>query len=87
MSPPRRENGTASSASVRECLETWWLQHEAGPVTVEALEAIVARAAVPIVRQIDQHPPDVAMELFPSLIRIMLAAFLEVMAADEDDAP
>src|SRR5882724_4252492 len=29
-------------ASVRECLETWVLQPEAGQVTVEALEAILA---------------------------------------------
>jgi hypothetical protein len=69
---------------VRECLETWWLQSEAGPVTVEALET---RATVPILRQMDQHPPEVAVALLPSLIRIMLAAFVEVMTEDEAETP
>jgi hypothetical protein len=37
-------------ASVRDCLETWRLQTQAAPVTAEALELVVARAAVPILR-------------------------------------
>ena len=37
-------------ASVRECLEAWHLQSKNGPVTVEALEAIVplTKQRVPI---------------------------------------
>ena len=66
-------------AAVRECLETWWLQSEAGPVTVEALEAILARATVPILRQMEQRPPELVAALLPSLVRTMLAAFVEVM--------
>ena len=31
-------------AAVRECVETWLLQAQAGPVTVEALEGILARS-------------------------------------------
>ena len=34
-------------ASVRKCLETWLLPAQAGPVTVEALETILARATIP----------------------------------------
>ncbi len=34
--------------AVRECLETWTLQAKGGPVTVEALETILARATIPI---------------------------------------
>ena len=45
-----REFHRVIRAAVRECVETWRLQREAGPVTAEALETIVARAAVPIVR-------------------------------------
>jgi hypothetical protein len=30
-------------ASVRDCLETWTLQAQGGPVSVEALETILAR--------------------------------------------
>jgi hypothetical protein len=70
-------------ATVRECLETWGLQSEAGPVTVEALETILARSTVPILRQLEHRPP----ELVPSLIRTMLAAFVEVMTEDEAEAP
>jgi hypothetical protein len=45
-------------ASVRECLETWVLQAQAGPVTVEALETILARATVPILRQVEGLQPE-----------------------------
>ena len=67
-------------ASVRECLETWVLQAQAGSVTVEALETILARATVPILRQVEERPPELVVALLPSLIRTMLAAFVEVMA-------
>ena len=67
-------------ASVRECLETWVLQAQAGPVTVEALETIVARATVPILRQVEERPRELVVALLPSLIRTMLTAFVEVMA-------
>ncbi len=67
-------------ASVRECRETWVLQAQAGSVTVEALETIVARATVPILRQVEDRPPELVVALLPSLIRTMLTAFVEVMA-------
>ena len=67
-------------ASVRECLETWHLQSKAGPVTVEALEAILSRSMVPILRQVDDKTPELVMALLPSLVRTMLGAFVEVMA-------
>ena len=66
-------------ASVRECLETWHLQSKAGPVTVEALEAILSRSMVPILSQMEEKPPELVMALLPSLVRAMLAAFVEVM--------
>jgi len=45
-------------ASVRECLETWQLQSKAGPVTVDALEAILGRSIVPILRQMEDKQPE-----------------------------
>ena len=66
-------------ASVRECLETWHLQSKDGPVTVEALEAIMSRSMIPILRQVEDKPPELVMALLPSLVRTMLAAFVEVM--------
>ena len=67
-------------ASVRECLETWQLQSKDGPVTVEALEAILSRSMVPILRKVEDKQPELVMALLPSLVRTMLAAFVEVMA-------
>ena len=64
---------------MRECLETWHLQSKDGPVTVEALEAILSRSMVPILRQMEEKPPELVMALLPSLVRTMLAAFVEVM--------
>jgi len=34
------------------------LQAQAGPVSVEALETILARATVPILRQVEERQPD-----------------------------
>ena len=56
------------------------LQAQAGSVTVEALETILARATVPILRQVEERPPELVVALLPSLIRTMLTAFVKVMA-------
>src|SRR4029453_6544052 len=68
-------------ASMRECLEAWHLQSKDGPVTVEALEAILNRSMVPILRQMEDKPPELVMALLPSLVRTMPAAFVEMMEA------
>ena len=47
---------------------------------MEALEAILSRSMVPILRQMEDKPPELVMALLPSLVRAMLAAFVEVMA-------
>ena len=44
---------------------------------MEALEAILARSTVPILSQMEGKPPELAMALLPSLVRTMLAAFVE----------
>jgi len=43
-------------ASVREACETWRVQAQAGPVTTKALEAILNRAAVPILTLLENQP-------------------------------
>jgi len=71
-------------ASVRECLETWQLQSpRAGPVTVDALEAILGRSIVPILRQMEDKQPELVIALLPSLVRTMPAAFVEMMAEQQ----
>ena len=37
---------------------------------------------VPILRQMEDKPPELVMALLPSLVRTMLAAFVEVMAEE-----
>jgi hypothetical protein len=73
-------------ASVRECLETYLLQAQVGPVTVEDLEAILARATVPILRQLEERPPGLVIAPLPILVRTMLAAFVEVAAEQQGRA-
>jgi hypothetical protein len=79
-SPEAQEWHRIIRASVRECLETWHLQSNDGPVTVEALEAILSRSMVPILRQMEDKHPELVVALLPSLVRTMLTAFVEVMA-------
>ena len=75
----RNWHGLVRSA-VRECLETWLLQAQTGPVTVQALEGILARSSVLLLRRLEGMPPQQIVELLPILIRTMLAAFVESMA-------
>ena len=65
--------------SVRECLETWLLQAQAGPVTAEALEGILARSSVLLLQRLEGQPPELIVELLPILIRTMLGSFVEAM--------
>ena len=66
--------------AVREAWETWCLQGQAGPVTEKAFEAILNRAALPILRRLQDQPPEVVAVLVPTLVRAMLAAAVELMA-------
>ena len=65
--------------SVRECLETWLLQAQAGPVTAEALEGILARSSVLLLQRLEGQPPELIVELLPILIRTILGSFVEAM--------
>ena len=78
----RHWNGLIRGA-VRECLETWLLQSQAGPVTMEALEGILGRSSVLLLQRLEGEPPEVIIALLPILIRTMLAAFVEVMAEQQ----
>jgi hypothetical protein len=67
-------------ASVRECLETWVLQAQPGSATEEALETILARAMVPILRTGRGASTRLVVALLPSLVRTMLTTFVGVLA-------
>jgi hypothetical protein len=77
MSEARRPaNGTelfaprCVSAVRRGCF-----RHRPGRSPWDALETILARATVPILRQAEQRPPELVVALLPRLIRTMLTAF------------
>ena len=67
-------------AAVQEACATWKIQAQAGPVTSKHLEMIINRAAVPILGSMQDHPAELVTALVPSLVRVMLAAAIEVMA-------
>jgi hypothetical protein len=52
---------------------------------MEAVDTIVTRATVRILRQVEERRPELVVALLPSLVRTMLAAFVEVLA--EQRAP
>lgn len=53
---------------------------EGAPPAPEALGAILARATVPIVAQLEKVPPEGVPELAALLVSMMLGAFLDVTA-------
>ncbi len=65
------------SATVRDMLSASRIQAQVGPVSEQALEGILFRAAHPIVNILAPYPTDQRAALLPSVVRIMLAAFLE----------
>ena len=74
---------TLIRATVRECLQTWKLQARSGPVTPKAMETILARATVLLMSRLEGQPPHLVVTLLPGLLRDMLAAFVEAMAAEK----
>ena len=71
------------SASVRDMLSAYRIQAQAGPMTDQALEQILFRAAHPIVTSLAPYPAEQRVALLPNLVRIMLAAFLEDVATED----
>ena len=65
------------SASVRDMLTEYRLQSQPGPVTDKALEQIIFRAALGITQSLAPYPAAQRVALLPSIVRFMLATFLE----------
>ena len=68
------------SASVLDMLSAYRIQAQAGPVSEQALEGIIFRAAHPVVNTLAPYPADQRAALLPNVVRIMLRAFLEGVA-------
>jgi hypothetical protein len=81
MTDEARELHRIISASVRDMLSAYRIQTQAGPVTDQALEAILFRAAHPIVNILAPYRAEQRVALLPSVVRFMLATFLEETAS------
>ena len=77
MSTEASELHRIISASVRDMLDAYRIQAQAGPVSDQALDGILFRAAHPIVNILAPYPIDQRAALMPNVVRMMLAAFLE----------
>jgi hypothetical protein len=83
MTEEARELHRIVSASVRDMLDAYRLQAQPGPVTDKALEQIIFRAALGITQSLAPYPAAQRVALLPSIVRFMLAVFLEETAAKE----
>jgi hypothetical protein len=60
------------SASVRDMLDAYRIQAQAGPVTDKALEEIIFRAAHGVVQSLATYPLEQRVALLPSVVRLLL---------------
>ena len=68
-------------------LSAYRIQAQAGPVGDQALEAILFRAAHPVVNILAPYPAEQRAALLPNVARMMLATFLEEVAEANGSAP
>jgi hypothetical protein len=78
MSTEARELHRIISARVRDMLDAYRIQAQAGPATDKALEEIIFRAADGVVQSLAPAAQRVA--LLPSVVRVLLTTFLEDVA-------
>ncbi len=74
-------------ASVRDMLDAYRIQAQAGPVSDQALEGIIFRATHPVVHCLAPYPAEQRGALLPSVVRMLLATFLENAAARVGSTP
>ncbi len=64
-------------------LDAYRIQAQAGQVSDQALEAILFRAAHPVVNILAPYAAEQRAALLPNVVRMMQATFLEEMAGAE----
>jgi hypothetical protein len=84
MSDETRELHRIISASVRDMLDAYRVQAQAGPVSEQALEGINFRTAFSVVNSLASYPVEQRAALLPNVVRLMLAAFLEAVAGSDE---
>jgi hypothetical protein len=80
MTEEAKELHRIISATVRDMLSAYRIQALAGPVSDQALEGLIFRAAHPIVNSLAPYPAEQRAALLPNVVRMMLASFLEAVA-------
>ena len=75
------------SASVRDMLDAYRIQAQAGAVSDQALEGIVFRAGHPIVHSVAPYPAEQRAALLPSVVRLLRASVLEGVAGTDGSVP
>jgi len=68
------------STSVRDMLDAFRIQAQAGPLTDKALEEIVFRAEHGVLQSLAPYPRAQRVALLPSVVRMLLGTFLEEVA-------
>ena len=71
------------SASVRDMLDAFRIQAQAGPVTNKALEEIIFRAEHGVVQSLAKYPGEQRVALLPNVVRVLLTTFLEELIDSE----
>jgi hypothetical protein len=79
MSTEAEEIHRIVSASVRDMLDAYRIQAQAGPVTDKALEEIIFRAEHGVVQSLAPYPRAQRVALLPSVVRMLLTTFIEEM--------
>ena len=67
-------------------LSAYRIQAQAGPVSDQVLEGILFRAAHPVINILAPYPVEQRAALLPNVVRVMLATFLEKVAAADGSA-
>ncbi len=86
MTEEARELHRIISASVRDMLDAYRIQVQAGSVTDKALEEILFRASHGVLQSLAPYPREQRVALLPSVVRLLLAAFLETVAGMDGSA-
>jgi len=87
MSAEAQELHRIVSASVRDMLDAYRIQAQAGPVTDKALEVMLFGAALGVVQSLAPYPGEQRVALLPSVVRVLLAVFLEELAGRDGSQP
>ena len=71
------------SASVRDMLDAFRIQAQAGPLTDKALEEIVFRAAHGVVQSLAPYSREQRVAMLPSVVRMLLTTFIEELTRSD----